>query len=591
MGDRSGRRGSSRSGSRMMPEVEVALVVAEDGDESEQIIEALEGSDYRTVVLTDPPPPPSVLAAKRPQLVIIDAAMMTKRASIRKALNSLFEGETVSVLVIGGAAGKAPLLGDNAAEVHLARPLTLEDLSEAIATAEWARPTAKTDTPVSNPAAHESNPSTSAKTNPRSRKETDPSEANSTADYSSTAPDDGRKPKFASPARMSKRRAPQPPPVRPTGKEVTREKPRRKRFKSTLSLSTSRMTTMATAAHSPEASADADEVGASAAQPPLPHSSDTELVPRPDAETLAWSKASGTINKRAANVKRERKRSTTFLREHTQVADRYQVLGVLGSGGMATVYRVHDEELEEDVALKLLKTDKTDATSQHRFRQEMRICRRLQHPNIVRTYEFGIWKGRRFITMELLEGRDLAELLLIRNGALPLHQGIELLTQATEGLRSAHQSSVIHRDIKPHNLFVVRGTDLLKVMDFGIAKTENTTLTVTSSTMVLGTPAYMAPEQIKGDLELSAQTDIYSLGVVMYQIFTGALPFHTPDISSLLTSIVLEDPPLPRMVNPALPKAVEQVILRAMCKTPQDRYASCAQLLEDMQALRCEFSV
>ncbi len=586
-------RSSTRSGgTRGSEETAVALVLADGDQERGLIAEAVRGNGYRVVMLTDPATTPGMLAAQRPKLVIVDAGVSARRPGVLQALKSLIGDETISVIVIGGAPGMPPLLGENAAEVHVSRPLTLEDLGEAVATAEWARPRRRPASGVHSPTARHSSTSSpedeAPSKRPRKRKETGPSEARSTADYRATVPEDVV-PKKRGPARRSRSKA-----AKTGGEEEVaeqRQDPRRKRFKSTLSFSASRVVAVATASHSMDAEAEAvDREIEEILSGDQPLAGATEQVPAPDAETQAWGKASGTINKRAAEVQRTRKRSDTFLRKHTVIAERYQVLGVLGSGGMATVYRVRDQELEEDVALKLLKTDKTDAASQHRFRQEMRICRRLQHPNIVRTFEFGVWEGRRFITMELLEGRDMAELLLMRRGAMPIESGLDLLAQAADGLRSAHRASVIHRDVKPHNLFVVRGTDVLKVMDFGIAKTDDSSLTVTSSAMVLGTPAYLAPERLKDKVELSAQTDLYSLGVVMYQVFTGALPFQAPDISSLLTSIVLEDPPTPRSVNPDLLSNVENLILRAMHKDPRHRYASCDQLLDDMKDVRTQLA-
>lgn len=501
----------------------VALVVACDAAEANLIAGVLAILGHDAVVLDDAAGALAAGNLQPPQLLIVDAdAEKTVGSRAITTLRTMLAKDHVPTVVIGNDR-KSPQ-SDNAAEVWLTRPWNRDDLTEAVATAKWMQP----------------------------------------------------KPKEA-----AKGSAPRP-------QTPDRGSPRRKRFKSTLSFSASRVVTVATASHAHNTGEDTGEnvVGL------MPEEGIRDLVTakiamseESEAETHAWGRTSGSINKRAADVKKERRGSATFLHKHTLIAERYQVLGVLGSGGMATVYRCFDQELEEDVALKLLKSEKNDDASQHRFRQEMRICRRLQHPNIVRTFEFGIWEGRRFITMELLEGRDMAEMLLMRRGPVPTVAGLDLVVQTVEGLRAAHQAGVIHRDVKPHNLFVVRGTDSLKVMDFGIAKSEDMSLTITSSAMVLGTPAYLAPERLKDQVELSAQTDLYSLGVVMYQLFTGRLPFEAPDISSLLTSIVLEDPPAPRAVNPALPKSVEAVILGCLRKEPKDRYADCDTLLADLRAI------
>ena len=274
-----------------------------------------------------------------------------------------------------------------------------------------------------------------------------------------------------------------------------------------------------------------------------------------------------------------------FLDNGTLIADRYVVAGVLGGGGMATVYRCHDRELDEEVALKLVDAKRgMDATLQ-RFRHEMRICRRLTHPNIVRTFEFGEWRSLRFITMELLDGRDLNELLLIAQGPLDEARGVRLMAQACLGLSAAHAVGVIHRDIKPHNLFVTEDGATLKIMDFGIAKTEDVSLTIPGSDRVLGTPAYLAPERLKENAELSSSTDIYSLGVVMYQVFTGRLPFMGPDISSLLTSIVLDDATPPSTTMPGFSKGLEATIMRAMARHPKDRHPACAAIADELRQL------
>ena len=554
----------------------IALVVACEPAETNLIAGVLAILGYDAVVLDDAAGALAAGNLQPPQLLIVDSdAKNTVGDRAITTLRTILGKANVPTVVIGS--DRKPPPTENTAEVWLTRPWNRDDLTEAVATAKWMQPKpgkgALPSGPI--PLAVGAASSASAPIKAPDRRSTQQSHAVPPQWF--PEPDEAKRPSAggerpAAAAGSAPRATPD------------RASPQRKRFKSTLSFSASRVVTVATASHAHTTS---DNVVGM-----LPAEGVRDLVTAKiamaegaEAETHAWGKTSGTINKRTANVKRERRGSATFLHKHTLIAERYQVLGVLGSGGMATVYRCFDEELEEDVALKLLKSEKNDAASQHRFRQEMRICRRLQHPNIVRTFEFGIWESRRFITMELLEGRDMAEMLLMRRGPVPIGAGLDLVVQAVEGLRAAHLAGVIHRDVKPHNLFVVRGTDSLKVMDFGIAKTEDMALTITSSAMVLGTPAYLAPERLKDKVELSAQTDLYSLGVVMYQLFTGRLPFEAPDISSLLTSIVLEDPPPPCAVNPTLPRPVEALILRCLQKNPRDRYADCDMLLADLHAI------
>ncbi len=271
--------------------------------------------------------------------------------------------------------------------------------------------------------------------------------------------------------------------------------------------------------------------------------------------------------------------------EGTLIADRYVVRDLLGSGGMAEVYRVHDRELEEDVALKLLKENRTDPETQQRFRQEMRICRRLNHPSIVRTFEFGVFEGRRFLTMEVLEGEDMARLIGRRRGPMSEDMALRLFRQVCQGLDAAHHLGVIHRDVKPHNIFVVDGGQHARLMDFGIAKFQDFTTTAEAGLAVLGTPAYLAPERLQDGTEITAQADLYSVGASMYHVLTNKLPFDGPNISSLLTSILMKPPLPPRSHNPDISPAVEDVILATMDKDPARRPASCADLAAELAAL------
>ena len=265
------------------------------------------------------------------------------------------------------------------------------------------------------------------------------------------------------------------------------------------------------------------------------------------------------------------------------IADRYELRGVLGTGGMAIVYRAHDRELDEDVALKLLKEDRGDESSLARFKHELRICRRLQHPAIVQTFEFGVWERRRFLTMELLDGTDLARLIQERKEPLGLLEGVQLFAQAARGLDAAHRAGVIHRDVKPHNLFMMSDGQRLKIMDFGIAKSEALSQTTTNAEHVLGTPAYLAPERLRDKVELSASTDLYSLAVTMYQTLSGKLPFTGPDISSLLMSILMDNPRPLRELRPDMPEVLDALILRCLAREPEARPPSCGVLAEELE--------
>ena len=267
------------------------------------------------------------------------------------------------------------------------------------------------------------------------------------------------------------------------------------------------------------------------------------------------------------------------------VDDRYRILGQLGQGGSAWVLRAMDLELGEEVALKLMRTDVNDEILRRRFRREMRVCRRLTHPNIVRTYEFGNWHGRMYYTMELLEGSDLSDLMLQRPARLSMSMALNLLAEACDALQSAHEVGIVHRDIKPQNLFVLRERQM-KVTDFGVAKgTGDIGLTITHGNLVVGTPAYLAPERLEDKVDLSPTTDIYSMGASMYHVFTGRLPFKARDLATLLTSIVTKKPRPPRALNPMMPRALEDAILKAMARNPKERHSDSRELRDELRLI------
>jgi serine/threonine-protein kinase len=270
------------------------------------------------------------------------------------------------------------------------------------------------------------------------------------------------------------------------------------------------------------------------------------------------------------------------VQEGTVVAQRYRIESMLGRGGMAAVFKATDQELEEDVALKLF-DQSNDQDALDRFKQEMKICRRMVHPNIVRTYEFGVWEGFRFITMEIMDGTELEEMIQGSEAPLPIWQGVTLLMQACDGLGYAHAQGIFHRDIKGHNMFVVDGGKTLKIMDFGIAKAADLDMSATRTGMLVGTPAYMSPERLEGKGSLAAGADLYALGVVMYQLFTRTLPFEGPEITTLLLKIIREPPEPPTVRNPDLPKSLEAITLKLLEKKPEDRYESCAELKAALQ--------
>lgn len=264
-----------------------------------------------------------------------------------------------------------------------------------------------------------------------------------------------------------------------------------------------------------------------------------------------------------------------LIRRGTRIGERFVVKDKLGAGGMATVYRVFDEELQEHVALKLFRVVVDDQLRLRRFRREMKIHRRLVHPNIVRTFDFGTWHGARYITMELLEGDDLSTWVANRGAIVEMGTSLQLMMQCCDGLGYAHEQGIVHRDVKPANLFVMTGGRRLRVMDFGVAKAvDSSSISITG--VRVGTPRYMSPEQIQGNQEIGPAADLYALGAVMYEVFTGNPVFEDEDLMPLLLNHLSEEPIPLRDIDPTIPREVEEVVLRLLAKNPKERYPDAA---------------
>jgi serine/threonine-protein kinase len=251
---------------------------------------------------------------------------------------------------------------------------------------------------------------------------------------------------------------------------------------------------------------------------------------------------------------------------------------------MAAVFRAHDLELGEPIALKVFATSVDDAQLLERFKQELRISRQLSHPNIIRVHDIGVWRGHRYISMELLVGADLRAQMPPGEPLAPA-RAVNYLVQACAGLQCAHDRGIIHRDIKPENFFVTRD-GVLKVMDFGVAKAQSATpQNLTVAGMIGGTPAYMAPEQINSFSAAIPASDLYSLGVVAYEMLTGMLPFNSPELMPLLVMHLSQPPPPPRTINPNLSPALESIILELLAKDPSKRPTSARELALKLRAL------
>lgn len=289
----------------------------------------------------------------------------------------------------------------------------------------------------------------------------------------------------------------------------------------------------------------------------------------------------GEFERPASLPSPKRKSSTIDLPKAPSVgsrfAGRYQLEALIGAGGSASVYRAMDMELNELVAIKLFSpaTAAEAETMVARFKLELSLSRSLAHPNIIRLFDLGSQGEWRYLTMELLEGKDLASLMEERMSPLPIAEGLRYLEQVCAGLQQAHERGVVHRDIKPHNLFVTKAGEV-KVMDFGIARKLNSP-GVTVVGTIAGTPEYMSPEQINGFSDVTHATDLYALGVTGYQMFTGTLPFAQPELTRLLIAQATEAPPSPRARNLQIPADLELMLLRLLEKKPEDRPSSAAE--------------
>jgi serine/threonine protein kinase len=259
----------------------------------------------------------------------------------------------------------------------------------------------------------------------------------------------------------------------------------------------------------------------------------------------------------------------------------YQVVASLGEGGMAAVYKAHQPGMERYVALKILPRHfASDPLFVGRFEQEAKVLAKLQHPHILPVFDFGQADGYTYIVMPFLQSGDLTDLL--RGPSLSLSQIRRIISQVGDALDYAHARGLIHRDVKPSNVLLdERGNCLLT--DFGIAKIleSGSKLTVTGG--IIGTPAYMSPEQGLGE-KVDGRSDIYALGIMLYEMATGRVPYQAETPMAIMIKHLNDPLPPPRHLNPALPEAVERVILRALAKQPQDRYATAGEMVRALQA-------
>jgi eukaryotic-like serine/threonine-protein kinase len=261
------------------------------------------------------------------------------------------------------------------------------------------------------------------------------------------------------------------------------------------------------------------------------------------------------------------------------IAGRYELRGLLGRGGMADVELGYDTQLDRMVAVKILHGRyANDDSFVQRFRREAQAAASLNHPNVVGVYDTGESDGRPFIVMEYVDGRSLKELLATEK-VLP-ERAAEIAGEVALGLHYANQRGLVHRDIKPGNI-MLNNEGQVKVTDFGIARAVNAE-TMTQTAAVFGTAAYVAPEQAQGG-RVDGRTDIYALGCVLYEMLTGRQPFQADSAVALAYQHVSANPTPPSQINPEVPPALEAVVLRAMAKNPDDRYADGREMHADLQ--------
>ena len=264
------------------------------------------------------------------------------------------------------------------------------------------------------------------------------------------------------------------------------------------------------------------------------------------------------------------------------VDGRYKVISRLGAGGMADVFLVEDTQLSRKVALKLLhRRFSADPGFVERFRREAQSAASLQHPNVVGVYDRGSWDGTYYIAMEYLPGRSLKQLIRDEAPLDPL-RAIDITIQILKAARFAHRRGVIHRDLKPHNV-IIDENDQAKVTDFGIARAGASDMTETGS--IMGTAQYLSPEQAQGHA-VSETSDLYSVGIVLYEMLTGRVPFDADSAVTIALKHVSEGPPQPRRINPSIPDSLEQAVLWSLNKNPSDRPVDADQFIAVLEQVR-----
>jgi predicted Ser/Thr protein kinase len=271
---------------------------------------------------------------------------------------------------------------------------------------------------------------------------------------------------------------------------------------------------------------------------------------------------------------------TTFMNVATALEGRYQILKELGRGGMGIVFHAYDKQLKEQVAIKILSPLlSNDPDALERLKREVSAARRITHTNVIRIHDISEINGLHFISMEYFHGTSLKDFIK-RNGPLSTMQAYNIASQICDGLDAAHREGVIHRDLKSQNI-ILDNTNKIKIIDFGLARTAHME-GMTATGLIMGTPEYMAPEQVSGK-RIDERADIYSLGIILYELFTGRVPFTGDSAIAVGFMQLKEDPPLPTSVNPGIKPEIEKVIIKALEKDPMHRYRGIADLKRDLE--------
>jgi len=273
---------------------------------------------------------------------------------------------------------------------------------------------------------------------------------------------------------------------------------------------------------------------------------------------------------------------TATLPAGSVFAGRYKIHSLLGRGGMGVVYRAHDQQLDEDVAIKIANAELgADPSVLDRLRREAATARRIAHENVIRVHDLGEHSGRLFISMEFFQGEQLSGLVQ-RNGPMAAAKVRNITLQVSSALSSAHAAGVVHRDLKPQNI-MIDGAERVKVIDFGIALAPHLH-GLTATGLIMGTPEYMAPEQIRGD-DIDARTDLYAMGCVMFYLLTGRAPFVADTPIAIGFAHLRKEPTPPSHLRTDLSREWDAVCLRLLAKEKEDRFPSAGDLRSTVERL------